>query len=435
MSEWKQTEIGIIPFDWKIQSSSIYCKKITDGTHDSPKSATSGYPLITSKHIKDSLIDFKEAYLVSEEDYQAIIKRSKVEQYDLIISMIGEYCGFTYLEMNQEVNYAIKNVGLFKNKSLTAAKWLKYYLDSPIGKHQLRLRRSGTSQPYISLGALRELPIITPSSEDERKKIVDILSCLDNKIDNLRRQNETLEKIAQTLFKHWFIDFEFPNDDGKPYKSSGGAMVASELGDIPEGWRVGKLGEVAKNHSQTYNFKDKEKIIFINTGDVLNGDFLHNEYVSISNLPGQAKKMIAKEDILYSEIRPINKRFTYVNFDSNNYVVSTKFMIVRANHLILPRLLYLILKRQDTIQEFQKIAESRSGTFPQITFESVSNFDLVIPSIDVQRQLMPLLTLILEKQEFNIKHIKTIIQTRDALLPKLMSGQIRVKEGESLIEE
>jgi type I restriction enzyme S subunit len=207
------------------------------------------------------------------------------------------------------------------------------------------------------------------------------------------------------------------------------------LGDIPEGWRVGKLGEVAKNHSQTYNFKDKEKIIFINTGDVLNGDFLHNEYVSISNLPGQAKKMIAKEDILYSEIRPINKRFTYVNFDSNNYVVSTKFMIVRANHLILPRLLYLILKRQDTIQEFQKIAESRSGTFPQITFESVSNFDLVIPSIDVQRQLMPLLTLILEKQEFNIKHIKTIIQTRDALLPKLMSGQIRVKEGESLIEE
>ncbi|MFM6206448.1 restriction endonuclease subunit S, partial [Planktothrix sp.] len=129
------------------------------------------------------------------------------------------------------------------------------------------------------------------------------------------------------------------------------------------------------------------------------------------------------------------KRFAYVNFDSNDYVVSTKFMIVRANHLILPRLLYLILKRHDTIQEFQKIAESRSGTFPQITFESISNLDLVIPSIDVQKQLMPLLTLMLEKQEFNTKHIKTLTLTRDTLLPKLMSGQIRIKEVESLIEK
>ncbi|WP_017304136.1 restriction endonuclease subunit S [Spirulina subsalsa] len=78
----------------------------------------------------------------------------------------------------------------------------------------------------------------------EQKRIAAVLSCLDDKIENLRKQNETLEKIAQTLFKHWFIDFEFPNENGQPYRSSGGAMQPSELGAIPAGWRVGKLGDV-----------------------------------------------------------------------------------------------------------------------------------------------------------------------------------------------
>lgn len=153
-------------------------------------------------------------------------------------------------------------------------------------------------------------------------------------------------------------------------------MVNSAIGDIPEGWRVGTLGDVAKNHSETHNFKGKNEIIFVNTGDVSEGNFLHENYMSIDKLPGQAKKRIAKDDILYSEIRPKNKRFAYVNFDINikNYVVFTKFMVICANILILPRLLYLMLKRQESIDEFNYIADSRSGTFPQITFEAVSHF-------------------------------------------------------------
>ena len=383
---------------------------------------------LNTKNVREDGFDFSNAQFISKAKDDSL-RKGKLQRDDIVLTTRGTLGNIGFYNQSISYNHIRINSGMviLRCGQNIYPKFIYLFLKSSIFKNQVQSFQSGSAQPQLPIKDLKCI-LIPDLLLSEQKQIADILSCLDNKIDNLRRQNETLEKIAQTLFKHWFIDFEFPNDDGKPYKSSGGAMVASELGNIPEGWRVGKLGEVAKNHSQTYNFKDKEKIIFINTGDVLNGDFLHNEYVSINTLPGQAKKRIAKEDILYSEIRPINKRFAYVNFDSNDYVVSTKFMIVRANHLILPRLLYLILKRQDTIQEFQKIAESRSGTFPQITFESVSNFDLVIPSIDVQRQLMPLLTLILEKQEFNIKHIKTIIQTRDALLPKLMSGQIRVKD-------
>jgi len=202
------------------------------------------------------------------------------------------------------------------------------------------------------------------------------------------------------------------------------------LGEIPVGWHLLELGDVATNHSETHKFKNKSEVIFINTGDVLEGNFLHYDHSPIETLPGQAKKKIRQNDILYSEIRPINKRFAYVNFSKNldDYVVSTKFMVVRSNGKILPRLLYLILKRDSTIQEFHHIADSRSGTFPQITFESVFKFPVVIPEVGLQEKLMSVITPLLEKREFNIQKIQTLTKTRDRLLPKLMSGQLRITE-------
>ena len=94
----------------------------------------------------------------------------------------------------------------------------------------------------------------------------------------------------------------------------------------------------------------------------------------------------------------------------------------------MPRLLYLILKRDSTIQEFQYIAESRSGTFPQITFESVSKLPFVIPEITLQKKLMSVITPLLEKREFNIQKIETLTKTRDVILPKLKSGQLCIAE-------
>ena len=292
-----------------------------------------------------------------------------------------------------------------------------------------QLFNSGSAVPSLNRNYIHPFPVLVPEIQ-EQKRIADILSCLDAKIKNLRSQNQTLEKIAQTLFDRWFIDFEFPNDSGEPYKSSGGAMVASELGDIPVGWRVGKLGDVATNHSETHKFKDKKEIIFVNTGDVQEGFFLHETYSAISTLPGQAKKRIAENNILYSEIRPINKRFAYVTYKDNldDYVVSTKFMVIKANDLILPRLLYLILKRRETVQNFQQVAESRSGTFPQITFESISDFSILLANTSIQQKLMSTITPLLEKKEFNNHKIQTLTKTRDTLLPKLMSGQIRIPE-------
>ena len=193
--------------------------------------------------------------------------------------------------------------------------------------------------------------------------------------------------------------------------------------------RVGEfgcLGDVAVNNSKTFKFNDK-KVVFIKTGDVLEGEFLHKNEISPVGLPGQAKKAIELHDILYSEIRPKNKRFAFVNFDTSNYVVSTKFMIIRSQFGFSPFILYLILKNQATINEFNSIAESRSGTFPQITFDSIKDFPIVIPTNEYKQQFEEILKPIMSKQKANNDQIQSLTKTRDTLLPKLMSGQVRVK--------
>jgi len=166
-------------------------------------------------------------------------------------------------------------------------------------------------------------------------------------------------------------------------------------------WKEVRLGDVCENVSRRFNFKNKSKVIFINTGDILNGNFLHFDYSDKETLPGQAKKAIVKDDILFSEIRPKNKRFAYINFDNtSNFVVSTKFMVLKSNKkLIYPKYLYLLITSSEYLNIFQKIAESRSGTFPQITFTSISNVKIKLPPLPIQKKIADILSVIDEKIE------------------------------------
>jgi type I restriction enzyme S subunit len=205
-------------------------------------------------------------------------------------------------------------------------------------------------------------------------------------------------------------------------------FVESELGMVPLGWEVGTLGDISKNNSEPFNFSKFDKVIFVNTGDVSNGEFLHKNYSSKESLPGQAKKAIFENDILFSEIRPKNGRFAYVNFDSKDYVVSTKFMVLRAINDIPPRYLYQILKQTETVEYFNIIAESRSGTFPQITFDSIKSYKLIRPSKVCLEKYIACVEPIFHKIDLLNKQIQTLANLRDTLLPRLISGQLRLPD-------
>ena len=148
------------------------------------------------------------------------------------------------------------------------------------------------------------------------------------------------------------------------------------------------VGEVCSSISDTYREK-KNMVTIINTSDVLEGRVLNHERVPNSNLKGQFKKTFQRDDILYSEIRPQNRRFAYVDFSPIDYIASTKLMVIRAKKdVVSPKYLYYFLKNSSTVAELQLLAETRSGTFPQITFSEVANLTIPVPSLDVQEVIV-----------------------------------------------
>ena len=196
-------------------------------------------------------------------------------------------------------------------------------------------------------------------------------------------------------------------------------------------WKEVKLEDVVDTISKRHKF-DKDKIILINTSDVLEGKVLNHEYVQNENLKGQFKKSFQKNDILYSEIRPQNKRFAYVDFQSDDYVASTKLMVLRKkNEMITSNFLYQILKSDDLINELQVIAESRSGTFPQITYNELSRMKIKLPPLDEQKAIAHILSTLDDKIEVNNQINKTLENMAQAIFKQwFVDFEFPNEEGE-----
>ncbi len=172
--------------------------EVRDGTHDSPKQKTVGKPLVTSKHILDGRLDIGNAYLISEDDFEKVNERSKVENGDILFSMIGTI-GLIYLEQSMNINYAIKNIGLFKTSQ--ASNWKIYtylWLKSFIGRQFIHEHKSGSTQEYVSLGSLRNIVFQLPP-EATLLEFNRLTSEQFAKINSNFAQIQTLEKLRDTL--------------------------------------------------------------------------------------------------------------------------------------------------------------------------------------------------------------------------------------------
>ena len=172
---------------------------------------------------------------------------------------------------------------------------------------------------------------------------------------------------------------------------------------MSNGWKEVELRDIVRSISEKHKF-NINKIILINTSDILKGKVLNHTYVENKNLRGQFKKSFRKGDILYSEIRPKNRRFAYIDFDSQDYIASTKLMVLRkSNEKINTNFLFQILKSDNVINRLQILAETRSGTFPQITYDILARLKINLPTLKEQKTISAILSSLDDKIENNHK--------------------------------
>lgn len=322
---------------------------------------------------------------------------------DVLVSNIRPY--FKKIWFAEYDGGCSNDVLVFRAKDGVSKRFLYYVLaDDTFFDYSMAISK-GTKMPRGDKTAIMkyEVPDFIYKEQD---KIAGTLEVLDRKIQLNAAINDNLYQQLDTIYRATY-----------PYLPSD---------ELPAGWKCIPLGVLCDSISVRHSF-DKEKLIFLNTGDVENGHFLHSTYSLVRNMPGQAKKSIKTNDILYSEIRPINRHFAFVNFQADDYVVSTKLMVIRSREID-SRRLYHFLTTQDVINELQIEAESRSGTFPQIRFENVQRLPIIIAPPDIELQFTQILKdyyNMIDNNIFENQHLATL---RDSILSKLMSGELDVSE-------
>ena len=407
-----------------------YCHSVFDGTHATPKPCPNGYKLVTSKNITNDGINTSDAYFISEQDYFEINKRSKVYQWDILFSMIGTV-GNLYLEEKSDIDYAIKNIGVFSCRDEFKAKWLFYYLQSPMARNHIKRFLNGAVQKFLSLKQLRDFPILP--FEKDKISIVEILSALDKKIALNKQINARLEEMAKTLYDYWFVQFDFPDTDGKPYKSSGGEMVFDETlkREIPKGWEVKSLGEVISlergvTYSKDSICNDENGTGVLRATNISGNNIDLNDLIYISGevdtqqklkpfdilivMSSGSKEHIGKNGVYYfeqdnafgafcSKITPQKVFFEFVSIflQSNNFrnYVKNQCLGTNINNLNNSHILHCPIVRPN---------------------------DEYIEAFHRQTKL------IYEKISCNVKQNYHLTQLRDFLLPMLMNGQVSVAE-------
>ena len=407
---------------YKFISANEYCVRVFDGTHDSPKPCEKGYKLLTSKNILDGELEKTSAYYISEKDYNAINQRSKVQKYDVLFSMIGSV-GNVCLIKDDNIDFAIKNMGVLSCKDKEKALFLYYYLQSPFAKKMIDSYLNGAVQKFLGLERLRNFPILEYSTD--KQKIAAVLSSLDDKIALNKRINAKLEAMAKRLYDYWFVQFDFPNEEGKPYKTSGGKMVWNEVlkRKIPEGWEVGNLYEIADyiNGLACQNYRPQDEEIFlpvIKIKEMHEGITSDTEKVS-ATIP--EKYIIFDGDILFSWSATLEVMiWTGGKGGLNQHI----FKVVPKSYFTKE---YVFQQLSSYIVNFQKMAEARKTTMGHITSDHIYQSRIVIPPKEVINAFSEKTLPIFNYQLTIQKEIQKLTALRDRLLPLLMNGQVEVE--------
>ena len=406
-----ETNENSLPKGWKIYKLGEITKRIGDGLHGTPKYDENGdfYFINGSNLVNGKIVINSNTQKVNKTEFD---KHQKDLSDKTILLGINGTIGNVALYNNEKCILG-KSAAYLNIKDDFDKQFVRYVLTNDHFQNFIKTNASGTTIKNVGLGLLREYEFSAPKDKTTQTAIAQILSSLDDKIELNLQMNQTLEAMAQAIFKEWFVDFKFPGFDGEL------------LNGLPKGWRKMNLSELVDTVSKTHKFP-KGKAVFLNTSDILDGSFLHSNYSDFDTLPGQAKKTIQYGDILFSEIRPANRRYAFVDFEATDYVVSTKLMVLRSKGIVDSLVVYFFMKSNEVLNQLQLLAESRSGTFPQITYTELAKIELNIPSADLLKLYTEYLWSAFKKIRENQSQIQTLTQTRDALLPKLMSGQIAV---------
>lgn len=428
----KDTDTGVIPREWSVLNVGKIGRVVTGKTPptNNPEYYGDDYPFVKIPDMTDSVYVNKTNTRISQKgaDY---LGKAKIPKNSIMVSCIATIgnVGITSEDSftNQQIN------SLIPNKDVADFKYLYYFFK--LNKELLEsLGGGGSVYTNISKSKFESMPVVLPGIR-EQKNISEILSSLDDKIEFNQKINDSLEKLASILFKRWFIDFNFPNKEGKPYKSSGGQMVESELGEIPDGWQIRLMTDFVNiDKGLSYkgsdlNSEGKNLLVGLKCFE-RGGGFradgtkrFAGEFKS-QHLLNQGDLIVAMTDLTQGA-EVLGKPAIVPNIKNAEHVVaSLDVSILRPKTSQLSKAyLYTLFMRQET-QDYL-FGYSNGSTVLHLSIKGLHEFKLAIAPDDIFQKFNNIIEPIFNQIQILNSELHNLETVRDSLLPRLMTGKIR----------
>ncbi len=391
------------------------CLNITDGKHgDCENEENSGYYFISCKDIFDGQINYKNARQITKADYEETHKRTMLEVDDILLTnsgTIGRMAFVTDREATTKTTFQ-KSVAIIKpDKQKVLPRYLYYQLQNCVP--QFINSSNGSAQKNLLLSTMRTFQIEIEENREKQEKIADTLSAYDDLIENNQKQIKLLEEAAQRLYKEWFVDLRFPGHENTKI-----------VDGVPEGWQWCKVRDVADINSSALPKNYKEDFIdYVDLGSVRCGHIETRTRYNLNEAPGRAKRCAKDGDIIWGMVRPNLKAYALVTNPKETDVFSTGFSVLSAK-----KVPYSYLYCAVTQDEFvgYLVNATNGAAYPAVKPVHFEVADILKPDDKVLEQFHSVADSIYRKKEALENQNHNLRESRDLILPKLMSGEVEV---------
>lgn len=403
------------------------CSGIIDCPHESPEWLSKGIPVIRNFNLVDGQIDMSDASYVDESTYTKRTRRAVPSAGDIIFSREAPIGNCAIVPADFKCCLGQRLVLLRVNREICSPEYLLAALLSDFVKTQIfQVEKSGSIVSNFNISDLGDLiiPII-----DRQESVASVSDTLNKKLLINKNICAELEAMVKTLYDYWFTQFDFPDENGKPYRSSGGEMVWNEQlnREIPKGWVIGAVSDLMKIENTSVNPQKLGNTVMEHYS-IPAFDTDHNPAYEEANTIESSKYSVDPECILTSKLNPHFKRLWDPYCDTKNAICSTEFIVYRPRAAWTRPFCYAVLNSDAFYTHMARKAISSTGSRKRIQPDVSASFVLAIPDNKTMRAFVELYAPIMKKQKALYKENRELAKLRDWLLPMLMNGQAVVSD-------
>lgn len=419
--------------------------EISDGYRAKLSELGQGGPIfLRAGHLSDTEIDLEGVERFKGELTQRLASKLSRSQ-DTVVTTKGNSIGRTAY-VTTDLPSFVYSPHLSYWRSLDHEKlvpgFLRYWARGKEFIAQLEgMKLSTDMAPYLSLRDQRRLQICLPSP-GVQQGIADVLSALDNKIGLNLRMNRALEAMARAIFKSWFVDFDpviakaagrqpigMSRDSAALFPSR---FVDSQEGAIPAGWRVGALKDIAAVNARAIRSGyPHETIQYVDIASVASGSLIATKEIALKKAPSRAQRLVAHGDTIWSCVRPNRRSYLLIQHPKPNLVVSTGFAVLSPKSNA-ASFVYLWTTSDEFVDYLTAHAEG--SAYPAVRPDSFERASMLVPQESILASFEKTVSFLLEHYHWNQRQSATLASLRDILLPKLLSGEIRLRDAEKAVE-